>query len=242
MIPYSPHPVLFEIGALKLYTYGLMVAIAFYVGIWLAARDAKNHRIKKDHIYNIGIWLVIGGILGARLFYVIQFGGNLFKVWEGGLVYYGGLLGALAAIYIYCKKHKLSFLRTTDLLAPYLALGQAIGRVGCYFKGCCYGLPMERVMPWAVDYLGALRHPTQLYSIIANLGVFAALKRIQGLKKKPGFVTASYMLVYPVVRFIIEFFRDEPKYLFGLSIAQISGIGISILGAALMYYSLKRKS
>ncbi len=242
MMPYSPHPVLFDfcfinLCSLKIYSYGLFYALGFLAAIMLSAKLAPRFKIKSKGMYDLGVWLIIGGVIGARLFYVIQFGGNFFYVWQGGLVFWGGFFGGVLAAFIFSRITKKSFLRIMDILAIVLPLGHAIGRIGCYFKGCCYGLPMENIMPWAVDYLGELRHPTQLYSIISNLAVFGTIYLISKSKKRfDGLLLASYLIIYPVARFIVEVFRDEPHVLYSLSIAQVTSIVMLIAGLALMAY------
>ena len=239
MIPYQPFPVLLDLGFIKLYTYGLFVALGAILALYLAGRDAEKIGLRRKDINDLALWLLLGALIGARLLYVVQFGGNPIKVWEGGLVYWGGFIGGIAALGLYSWYRKIEFLKLTDLLIVYVPLAHAFGRVGCYFRGCCYGLPMQNVMPWAVDYLGALRHPTQIYSILGNLGVFAFLYRIRVLIRQQGMLTAIYLLLYPPVRFIIEIFRDEPNIIGSLSAGQVSSLIMFLVGVILGIYLLK---
>lgn len=241
MIPYEPHPVLFELGPLTLYTYGLMVAIGFLAGLYLLKFNLKKQNRDENLAYDLVFWAVISGILGARLFYWIQFGGNPFTIWEGGLVYYGGFVGGIIGLLIFTRVKGLGFWTTLDLIMPSLALGHAFGRIGCFFKGCCGGMEMQNVMPWALNHAGTLIHPTQIYSVFANLIVFAVLEFLILKNKTRGLITATYLIIYPIFRFTIEFFRAEPEIAFGLSIAQILSIGLFLAGAGLFGYIIYSK-
>ena len=160
-------PVIFSLGPVHVYSYGLMLAVAVTVCAFLLKKDAAALNIPGDTLYDLVFWAVAGGLLGARIFFVTLnwdfFSGQpgeIFMIQNGGLAFQGGLLFGSAAAVIYLRLKKLPFWATTDLLAPYLALGQAIGRVGCFLNGCCYGRPFNHgiFFPVHQDYL----HPTQL--------------------------------------------------------------------------------
>lgn len=151
--------VLFEIPGLhlKIFGYGLMLFFAFLAGMGLAARLARRHRVDPEIIYDLAFWIFLGGLLGARGFYVVQYWGDrvrtlgdVFRLWEGGIVLYGSILGGTAAFLGYAAVRKIPVLPTLDALAPALALGIAIGRLGCFLNGCCYGDLCE--LPWAVSF------------------------------------------------------------------------------------------
>lgn len=239
MIPYSPFRYI-DLGLFKIYMWGLMVSIAVLVSTFLAAKEAKKKKINPDNIYNIVAYILIGLIIGGRLTYVFahlkDFTNiiDILKIWEGGLIFYGGLLGALIAAFVYLKKNKLNFWKYADILAPYTALGIAIGRIGCFLNGCCYGLKTS--MPWAIYHLGELRHPTQIYSSINALIIFFILKKIK--KRFDGQIFLLFLLIYSTTRFIIEFFRYYEFRIYNLTGSQIISIIVFIL--ALFLY--KRKS
>ena len=214
-----------------------MVSIAVLLSTYLAAKKAKKDA---DHIYNLVAYIVIGLIIGGRLTYVLahlkDFTNilDIFKIWEGGLIFYGGLIGALLAASIYLKKNKLNFWKYLDILAPYTALGIAIGRIGCFLNGCCHGLKTN--VPWAIYHLGELRHPTQLYSSLNALIIFLILRKVK--KKFNGQIFLLFLLLYSATRFVIEFFRYYEFRIFSLTGSQIISIILFII--ALILY--KRKS
>lgn len=154
------HPILFEIPGihLKLHAFGLLLCLAFFAAIALGIWRARRESLNPDWVYDIGLWALFGGLIGARLFYVVQYWGqgrirsffDIFKIWEGGIVFYGGLAGGLAACLAFALIKKLPILPLLDLSAPSLALGLAIGRLGCFMNGCCYGDPAN--LPWAVSF------------------------------------------------------------------------------------------
>ena len=155
------HPILFEIpkidlgawtiGPIPIRLYGLMIGIGFLINLWLASRQAKKEGISPDRILDMGVYLLLAAIIGSRLFYVLvnigEFQRNwmdVFAIWKGGLVFYGGLIGAVGAGVWYVRKHDLPVWKTADILAPYIALGHVFGRFGCFFAGCCYGATFTR--------------------------------------------------------------------------------------------------
>ncbi|MCX8012574.1 MAG: prolipoprotein diacylglyceryl transferase, partial [Desulfobacterota bacterium] len=140
------HPILFHLGPVTIYTYGVFVALGLLIGVILAQKQAKRAGLNPEDFHDLIFYSILGGIIGSRIFYVIQnfssYKDNLFgivKIWEGGLIFQGGFIVAVAVAWVLIKKKKLSFWKSFDVLAPYLAFGQAIGRIGCFFAGCCYG-------------------------------------------------------------------------------------------------------
>lgn len=234
-------PVLFKIGPLTLHTYGVLISLGFIAGISLALYLGRQQGIAKEKILDIGFYTLLAAIIGSRMFFVlieykyfIKHPLDILKIWEGGLVFFGGLFLAVPALLIYFKKNALPVWKTLDLLAPCLALGHAIGRLGCFSAGCCHGKPTN--LPWGITFTdpgsmaitGIPLHPTQLYESFSELGIFIFL---MFLRKREGFngrVFWIYALLYSTVRFIIEFFRGDAGRGFiynGFSIAQ----GMSII-------------
>lgn len=204
------YPILFEIGPLKIYSYGFMVAVAFILGAYLARLEAAKQDVEPDVIINLSLVLAISAILGARLLYVLQnlkfyieYPGAIFMLQRGGLSFYGGLILATISAVIFLKRQRLSVIKIFDIVCPYLALGQAIGRIGCFLNGCCYGRPAENIG----------RHPVQLYASFNLLVIFVILRIFQDRKAKknyfPGEVFLLYCLLYSVSRFFMEYLRGD---------------------------------
>jgi phosphatidylglycerol:prolipoprotein diacylglycerol transferase len=224
------HPILLKIGSFELYTYGAFLAVAFLVAIYLGMRETQRVGLKPELAADLGIVIIIASIIGARLFYILFYDlrytlehpVELLKLRQTGLVYYGGLIGAVAAGYLYCRWKKAPRLLMLDVAAPSIAIGQAIGRVGCFMSGCCYGDPTW--LPWGVKFphLEHMRHPTQLYEAVAVFAIFLALMWYRKNKTRNGQVAILYALLYAPARFIIEIFRgDNPQVLLGLTISQV---------------------
>jgi len=214
-----------------------MMALAFAVCLLLLERQARAQGLDFQKISDLAFWALLGGIIGGRVFYIIfnwdYFADNpaeVIMLHHGGLIWFGGLLFGLIAGIIYCKKQSLPFLKFLDLFAPYLALGQAIGRIGCFLNGCCYGKPVG----WGVYFPvhGQRLHPTQLYSFVSLLIIFLILRHLQKSPKINGAVIALYFLLAALERFVVEFFRgDSAAVIFGLTAFQL--ISLFIFTAAL---------
>ena len=251
----------FQLGSLPVHWYGVLLAIGFILGLWTASRRAMRDRIAPEKVFDSGAWLIIGAILGARALYVISYPDDLFRnplfpqapwteifmVQRGGLVFYGGLIGAIASGLIYVWKNKLPLWKFADALAPSIALGYVPGRLGCLMNGCCYG--RATAMPWAIHFPGDHEtkglgvHPTQIYDSLLNLGLYFALAWLYRRKKFDGQVFASYLAGYAVTRSIVEVFRgDYPvHYLGGLATpAHLVSMVIFAAGTVL-YWKLGRR-
>ena len=241
-------PIIYKFGPFAIYSYGLMLAIAVVVCSWLLARDAQQKLgTKSDVIYDLVFWTVVGGLLGARLFFILL---NLpmylndpleiVRIQNGGLCWQGGLAGGAAAGLWFVRRQGLPVLKMLDLAAPYLALGQAIGRVGCFFNGCCYGKPWPHGIYFPVH--DAVLHPTQLYESVGLLIVFLILRHFQKISKISGEVFVAYLLFASILRFLNEFFRaDHAETFFGLSIFQMACLVI-IAVAIFIHSRLNRRS
>lgn len=216
------HPVLFRIGGFAVYSYGLFVAMGFLAGMALAIREARRVALDPDKISDLFFWVIIAAIVGSRLLYVaveirsfLSAPLEIFKIWKGGLVFYGGLILAFMVIVFFIRRKQLPFWITMDVLAPSLAIGQVFGRMGCLFAGCCYGRPAD--LPWAVtftdpDSLAPLYvplHPTQLYEAGAVLLIFLVLMLVREVKRFEGQVMWTYVFLYSVARFVIENYRGD---------------------------------
>ena len=210
MIIYNPIPVL-SIFGLKIYTWGIFFALSFLVSTFLASNYAKKKEKNPEIIYGAVFYSLIGGIIGARLLYVAlnfdQFNGfwDVVNLTHGGLVSYGGILGAVASLYFYFKKNKLNFLEYLNLLAPYVALGFAIARVGCFLNWDDYGI--ESNLPWAVK-VDFGRHPTQLYHTFFDLIIFFVLLKLRKNEKYNKNLFFIFLVLYGIFRIFVDFFRD----------------------------------
>lgn len=238
------HPILFKIGPLEVYTYGAFLAAAFVAGLFVATRIAAREGLNPQFIADLGIVIILSSIVGARLFYILFYDlrhtlanpAELLKLRQTGLVYYGGLIVATAAGIIYTKIKRISVPQVMDIVAPSLAIGQSIGRIGCLMSGCCFGKPTW--VPWAVHlpYLQHARHPTQLYESLATFAIFVALMLFRKRKTNHGQVAWLYGVLYAVARFVIEFFRgDNPPVFMGLTISQVVGVLILMVAVPLAY-------
>ena len=228
-------PVICQIGPFRIYSYGLLFAIAVLVTSYLLNREAKARGMNPEIISDLVFWLVIGGIIGARLFYIVlylpfflQNPAEIVMIHHGGLAWQGGLICALLIGIWFVKKHKLSLPSVLDLVAPYIALGEAIGRIGCFLNGCCYG----REVSWGIYFPvhGARLHPTQLYTSAGLLLIFFILKRLRRFPGHDGRIFCTYLLLASLLRFIVEFYRADHDILWaGLSIYQIVSLVIVIV-------------
>lgn len=210
------------LGALTITTYGVLVATAFVLGILLAARRAKNEGLDPNAIYDLAVWIIIAAIGGSRLLHVITQWDHyaarpldIFKIWEGGLAFYGGFVLGIPAVIWFLKRRGLPVLKVGDILAPSVALGLAIGRLGCFSAGCDFGTQTD--LPWAVTFthpeslakLGVPLHPTQLYESFGSLAIFGILLAYHPRKRFDGETFYLYMVLYGIFRFLIEFIRGD---------------------------------
>ena len=243
------HPIAIQIGGHPIHWYGVLVALAFVAGLWTASRRGLRENFAPEKILDLGPWLIIGGLLGARLFYVVSYWreqfadqpfSEVFMVQHGGLVFYGGLIGAALAGILYARLKKLPVWKLADVLAPRIALGSVFGRLGCLMNGCCYGRVCT--LPWAIHFPddhethGLSLHPTQIYDALLNLGLYALLAWLYRRKKFDGQIFALYLLCYAVTRSFVEHFRGDYPVTHlsgGLTPAQLVGLFIFATGAGL---------
>ncbi len=249
------HPILLKIGPFTIYSYGMMVAIGFAAAVFSIYRRAPKFQIDKNKMLDLCIIILVSGIVGARLLYVLL---NLpyyaadpieiFKLSKGGLVWYGGFLSALGAAVLYLRMAKLDFWSVMDLVTPYFALGQAFGRIGCLLNGCCYGLPSDPGCMLAVRSVNdpTPRYPVQIYAAVALFLIFLILRVWQDRKNFTGEIALGYCALYSYKRFLIEFLRaDNPRILFGLTMSQLISIAVLFMAIVTFLYKAnqwKRKN
>jgi len=255
-------PKIMDIGPVTIHSYGLLLALAFIAGIWLASSSAKKQGLNPDSIWNMGLIIIFSALVGAKILlflsdfsYYSQNPREIFSLstLRSTGVYYGGLLLALAASAWYLRRSSLPAWKVADLCAPGIALGQAVGRVGCLLAGCCYGKPTS--MPWGITFtsryaydnvgvpLNVPLHPTQLYESFGTLLLFAYLMWRLSRKHFDGQIILEYLSLYAALRFVIEFFRDDDRgfVLYGLlSTSQFIGI-LTIVGSVAALFYLRRR-
>ena len=246
------HPILFKIGPFTLHTYGLLISTGVLLAVALAVRQARREGEDPQKTLDLAFYLLLASIVGSRLLYVlISYSDYLvrpwaiFKLWEGGLVFYGGFVLALMVGIWYLDRHRLPLWKTADIWAAPLALGHAVGRLGCFAAGCCYGKPTR--VPWAVTFtdpqslaiLGVPLHPVQLYEAFANLLLFIFLCLYRPYRRFEGQIFWLYVLVYSVIRFVLEFFRGDLRGFFIPSYLSTSQ-GFSMVFAAASLVMLLR--
>ena len=264
------HDILFRIGdRFAIHSYGVMAMIGFLAALFVARWRARRAGLVPDEVTDLCVWALLAGIAGSRIAYILLPGNrsyffdtsradwsfwNYFKIWQGGLVFYGGFIGAMVVTLLLLRAKKLKMLPVLDVLAPSLALGQAFGRIGCYLHGCCYGVPVHAgawygcvfprdSLPYLSDpqaplYIppGTPLWPTQLVSSFDLFCIFIILSLFFRHQRRSGEVLALYLILVSVERFTVEFFRGDTHLPGQMSQAQWISIGIFIVGAALMAY------
>lgn len=230
--------VIFSIGPFTLYSYGLFVAIAFVVATYLIVRQAERSGISQDGAFDCVIAMLAGGLIGGRVLFAIinweYFSGDfisIFKFYEGGLAFQGGLAGGTIAVLLVIWIKKLPGWEMCDLLAPYVALGQAIGRIGCLLNGCCYGKVISSGFGITFPQEAVTRVPVQVYSSLILLAIFALLVSIREKKPFSGAIFSAYLMLYGITRFFIDFARGDRLVEFlGMKLSQVFSIGIFLSG------------
>jgi phosphatidylglycerol:prolipoprotein diacylglycerol transferase len=222
------HPVLLKIGSLKVYSYGVFVAIGFLAALWVAGREIARKGLDRERFFDMGFWVVIAAIAGARLFHVLVYWeeyraspSEIYRLWNGGLVFYGGFLAAVAACAYFLRRHRMPFLPVADASSLGIPLGLAFGRIGCTAAGCCYG--KLTTVPWAIVFTdpaslaprGVHLHPTQIYESLAAFAIFGTLYATRDRFRTPGMMFWTMILLYGVIRSFLEIFRDDPRGFLG---------------------------
>ena len=246
------HPILFKLGPITIYTYGVMVALGIFFGSLILVKLAEKEGIKKEDITDTAFWSVVAGLIGARLFFFLynpEYAKPLYRIffiWEGGLVWYGGVIfGGLTALY-FIKKRKIPLWKFADIVSIALSVGLGFGRIGCTMAGCCYGkvchAPFALIFtnPHSAAPLGIPLYPTQPISSAANFLIAGILYLIYKRRKFPGEVFGFYLILYGVFRFLIEFWRATPKEIMGtFSNNQIISIIMVLIGLVILLYRRK---
>lgn len=249
-----------------LHTYGILLALAFFLGFLLVSKECREKGIPPEKVMDLGLWILIASVLGARLGYVVphwnEFRGNpllIVAVWEGGLTFYGGVILAVPVAILFMRRYKMSILKVADAIAPSLAFGIFLGRIGCFLNGCCFGKPTSLI--WGVIfpnksiagivYPGIRIHPTQIYESIAGLLIFFLfifLRKFRNSLKLPdGFFIGLLSLIYSIWRLCSDFMRyyDSSSMVhIGATLVALSQIVSFILtvGSIIFLFLILKKS
>lgn len=257
------HPIFLQLGAFKIHWYGVCMAVAFLVGLanWVAVgrRDGRDPAFCSDLLF----WVMVAGILGGRLAYVLANADyylgdplRVFFIWEGGLIFYGGFIGAVTAVILFARRRHIAALDLFDFAFTSLPLSHAIGRLGCFLNGCCFGglcgawpgvhfpagslpwhrhLELQLIPPGATQSLAV--HPVQLYEALANLLIYPLLLLVYRRRRRAGTVLATYLIAYPVSRFSLECLRGTERLYFGVfSAAQMLSLALFAGGWMLLIF------
>ena len=249
------HPILLELGPITIYSYGVLLAAAYLLGLWMAARRARQAGLDANKVLDLGIWVIIAALIGAKaLLFIVDFD-QFTSSWQefttllrSGGVFYGGLLAATVVCIYLLRKHRLPLWQSADLFAPGIALGYTVGRLGCLLAGCCYGRPTD--VPWAITFtdpianvnvgtpLNVPLHPTQIYESIAGVLILVLVLVLERRGRSfPGRTFWTFVLLYSVSRFAIEFFRGDDRGMVGdLSTSQFISIVLFPLSIAMLWY------
>jgi len=259
------YPELFRIGSFPINTYGVFLALAFLCAILITVRLAARDGLPREKIYDLCLWMLLCGLIGSKilmLFTEPEYRDHPLQLLSldflrSGGVFYGGLIGAIVSGYFLMRRYKLPWWKTADACAPGIALGNFFGRQGCFAAGCCWGKPTS--LPWGVKFtelghevtgvpVGIPLHPTQLYESFAMLLVFAFLLWFHRRRRFDGQVVLLYAVLYSTIRFLIEFWRDDPRgdvfgltSLTGLSTSQLISLIIGT-GALIVMFVRWRKA
>lgn len=251
MFTVSIDPIIFSIGHFMVRWYSLIVLTAILIGLWITKREAQRRGMDNEFVDDITLWLIPAGIVGARLFHVIDHWDHTYAadplrivyVWQGGLAIWGGVIGGLVALLVLSRRRQWKLLPVLDTLAPGVVLGQGIGRLACVITGDAMGRPTTGPFGFAysnasamVPELGVYYTPTPVYELILNVGIFALLWRLRRRNLPDGVLFLLYILLYSTGRFLITFWSSYRTIAFGLNQAQlISLVGVSA-GLVLLVY------
>ena len=250
--------VMLDLGFVQIYWYSFTMFLGVVIGIIVARIEIKRKKIDSNQFDNMAFFAILFGFLGARIYYVLfnldyylKEPLEILKIWNGGLAIHGAIIGAVVAIYVYCRKHKMNVLEIVDICAPALIIGQVIGRWGNFFNSEAHGGVVSRAFleslhlpDFIIDGMfidGVYYHPTFLYESLLNLICFIVLMILRKNKKiRLGVITGIYLMWYGVVRFFIESLRTDALMLGSLRMAQVISGVIFIIGLVLIILSRKK--
>lgn len=248
-------PILFHLGNFEVRSYGVIVALSFFLALWVSTKEAQRRRLAPSLIQDFAFYALLGGILGARIYFVLFSDPSYFlknpleilAVWRGGISIIGSLLGGFVVALWYCRWKKISFWKFADVLAPGIALGQTVGQLACLLNGDSYGKPTD--LAWAITYtdvrsfapLNTPLHPIEIYEIAAYFLVFVAVWQTRAKYRVEGFTFLTYLLAYSIARFSVEFFRGNPAiFAWGIPAAQVFSVALTLASLTGFYIFSKR--
>lgn len=253
------YPILYKIGPLPLYAYGLFLALGFLAAIFMSGREARRLGLSVGGFYDLCFYSILSALVGSRILFVLrnyeiffQQPQRILALWDGGLDFFGGLLVAVPVAFFYMRRRGLPWRASFDALAVGMPLGQSLGRVGCFMAGCCWGSPTD--LPWAVRFTrpdtlcttelrGIPLHPTQLYESLLYLLVFVVVFGVRKRKRFDGQLMLLYFFLANLARFAVEFVRsplDERGLVFSFPMTQVVALGIALLSGALLWWGWRR--
>ena len=251
------HPILFHVGPIPIYSYSTLVALGGLIGLWYCSKSSADSGLDSTQIWDLGIYMMFAGIITSKIWllvslwlYMPEHRGRAFDLMtlQSGGTYYGGIVGATVTLFIYASTRKVPFLALGDVFATGLPLGHAIGRLGCFLAGCCYGKPTS--LPWGIAFesnaaheligtpLHSTLHPTQLYEAIAEFLIFLLIRNIAKRQFSRGCILGIYMASYGITRFTLESLRGD--YGRGMifnnsaSVIQVMSLGMAVMGCILL--------
>ena len=247
------HPILFQIGPIIFYSYGFFVALGILSALYVGKKLAKREGIPEEIFEKIFLYAIISGVIGARVFFFLYNPSflkdikNIFLIWKGGLVWYGGLLFGILTVIFLLRKYNLKneIWKIADIAGVCISIGLGFGRIGCTMAGCCYGIPYHG--PFAIKFTdphslapkGIYLFPSQPVSSLANFLIFLTLYFLYRRKKFDGQIFSLFLIFYGIFRFVIEFFRATPKIFFGFSENQILSLVFIFVGLVIYRKRLK---
>lgn len=251
------HPLLIKIGTIEVYSYGILIAIGFLVSLHFLKQKARKAGYSVQKISDLAFYGLGIGMLGGRVLYVLTTWEtykdrplDIFKIWEGGFVFYGGLITGVGSLYFLSRRYKFSFLKILDMSAPTMAIGHAFGRIGCFLAGCCYGRACDLGFPLAVQFNDPMSlapkhvwlHPAQLYDSLNAFIIFGLTEFLYKKKTWDGQIAIIYCFLYAVGRLIVESFRGDADrgFLFNGQVSTSQFIAYVMIGASLVLYIFLR--
>lgn len=235
-------PVLFELFGISVYSYGFMLALAFALATFAVALTARRRGMDPNHVLDLGIITCVAAIVGARLVFILlnlsyylEQPARMVAITDGGLSFHGGLAAGILSGILYCRFRKIDRWVMADMVAPFVALGYSIVRIGCFLRGCCYGVVSD--VHWAVatsEIDDLPRHPTQLYSSLLSLALFLYLYSRRNHTGFRGMLMFQYVGLYSLVRFGVEFVREGQRIALGLTLAQLVSIVVAVIAFSLV--------
>jgi len=257
------HPILFHIGSYSVHSFGVLLMLAFAAAVYRANKAADQMKARDDSpgtpdsvdLLDVSVWLILAGVIGARALFVAldwadykSHPGSWFAIWEGGISFHGALIGGVIALVAFTVKRKLSFLKLVDICVPSVMLGYAIGRIGCFLNGCCYGTPTT--LPWGVRFFEDGKwtqpsHPTQIYASAMGFLFFGLLVWLERRKSFDGQILGWYLIFAAVERFVMEIWRGgvtSTVVAYHLTDVQYLCLAILVVGIITLLVLRRRKS